>query len=64
MRNLRLRILTSGFKSQLEFSLETGIHESILSKICRGITKPSTEQRELITAALKKRRQQKYQGAQ
>ena len=41
------------FGSQERFSIASGINESIISKIVRGVRKPTAEQKEIIERLLK-----------
>ena len=44
------------FRTQELFALKSGIDEAIVSKICRGIRKPTAEQRKVLIIMLKLKR--------
>jgi DNA-binding transcriptional regulator YdaS (Cro superfamily) len=52
MENLRDMILNSPFRTQEKFAVATGIHESIVSKYCRGLRQPSPRHMEVIKRLL------------
>ena len=54
MEGLREQIKKSEIRTQEMLSVITGIHESLISKYCRGIRKPSEEHSRRILEALQR----------
>lgn len=54
MQDLKKKIRTSKYQTQERFAMITGIHESLISKYCRGMRKPSKNHAEIIKRFLKK----------
>ena len=59
MKNLREKIQRSTFRTQERFSVAAGIAESTLSKIIRGLRRPTKEQTEKIAATFRAAREPK-----
>jgi hypothetical protein len=63
MKNLREEIKKSPIRTQEMLSVVTGIHESLISKYCRGLRQPNEDHmrriREALTLAMLNERERK-----
>ena len=55
MEKLRETIILSPWRTQERFSEASGIHESLISKYCRGLRQPSKRHLEIIRQMLLKK---------